>query len=158
MVDMLVKLYDLPNENISGMIPDKIEIKRALAPDKSTIVKWVKKVWGDKWASECDVSFANKPVSCFIALEEKKNIIGFACYEATCKNFFGPTGVDAKFRGKGIGKALLFKCLSSMREDGYGYAIIGGVGEEALKFYSQTVNAIPIEGSAPGIYKSMIGV
>jgi hypothetical protein len=38
------------------------------------------------------------PISCFIAVYEK-SIAGFACYDATCKDFFGPTGVKKEFKG-----------------------------------------------------------
>ena len=53
-------------------------------------------------------------------------MLGFACYDTTHKNFFGPTGVDAAKRGQGIGTALLLATLHAMREAGYMYAIIGG--------------------------------
>lgn len=41
-----------------------------------------------------------------------------------------------------------------MREQGYAYAIIGGVGP--VEFYAKTVGAVVIEGSDPGIYRGMI--
>lgn len=41
-----------------------------------------------------------------------------------------------------------------MRSQGYGYAIIGGVGP--ADFYAETVGATPIEGSDPGIYRGML--
>jgi predicted N-acetyltransferase YhbS len=53
-------------------------------------------------------------------------------------------------RGKGVGSALVLACLHAMRAQGYGYAIIGGVGPE--EFYARTVGAVLIEGSTPGVY------
>jgi GNAT superfamily N-acetyltransferase len=155
-VDMLVKLYNLPPEvpDLEKLKAEGIEFRRAMAIDKLRIVSYVKDTFSEGWASECDVSFSNKPATCFIAVKDKK-IIGFACYNATCFGFFGPTGVSENFRNKGIGKALLLKCLLSMWEEGYAYAIIGWV-DDALEFYKKTVNAIVIEDSAPGIYKRMI--
>ena len=41
-----------------------------------------------------------------------------------------------------------------MKEMGYAYAIIGGVGP--AKFYETTFNAKIIEGSDPGIYKGIL--
>jgi GNAT superfamily N-acetyltransferase len=154
--DMLVKLYNLPNEipNIEKLKEAGIEIKRALPVDKHIIVSYVKNTFSEGWASECDVSLSNMPVTCFVAVKDK-NIIGFACYNATCLDFFGPAGVTEGFRNKGIGKVLLFKCLLSMREEGYAYAIIGWV-EDAIEFYKKTVNAIVIEDSFPGVYQRMI--
>jgi predicted N-acetyltransferase YhbS len=48
-------------------------------------------------------------------------------------------------RKNGIGRGLLFACLEDMRQQGYGYAIVGGVGPTA--FYSKAVGAVLIEGS-----------
>lgn len=159
MADMLVKLFDLQGDEIDrkSLLKDNIEIVRAMPSDKQRIVRWVKDIFGESWASECDVAFSNKPVSCFVAIQNKKSIIGFACYEATCKDFFGPTGVLEGYRGRGIGTVLLFQSLQSMKDTGYAYAIIGGAAESAVDFYKKTVNAYVIEGSSPGIYKNSIG-
>lgn len=158
MPDMLVKLYDLSDEisNLSELKNKGIQIKRALAPDKHKIIEYVKSTFNDNWGSECDVAFSNKPISCFIAVKDKK-IIGFGCYDSTAKNYFGPTGITEEYRKQGIGKALLLKCLLSMREEGYGYAIIGWTNK-AIGFYEWTVGATVIENSTPGIYRRMIEI
>jgi len=155
-LDMLVKLYDLP-DNIPGLKELKkqgILIKRALPVDKHRIIEFIKDTFSKGWASECDTCFSNKPVTCFIAVKEKK-IIGFACYDATARNFFGPMGITYTYRGKGIGRVLLLKCLLSMKEAEYAYAIIGCV-DDAVEFYHKTVNAIIIDDSFPGIFSRMI--
>ena len=154
-MDMLVKLYDLPDfraafERLRGA---EIALRRALAPEKHKVIAWVRKNFSEAWASEADVAFSRQPVSCFLAIERGK-ILGFACHDATCPNFFGPTGVDTGARTKGIGAALLFACLEAMKQAGYGYAIIGGVGP--AEFYVKTVGAIPIAGSEPGIYRGLL--
>ncbi|MDP5272873.1 GNAT family N-acetyltransferase [Chengkuizengella axinellae] len=156
MFDMLVKLYDLSDEIVSleELKKEGITIKRALAPDKFNIIEYVKDEFYDNWAGECDVAFSNKPISCFIAVKDKQ-VVGFACYDATAKGFFGPTGVSENVRGLGIGRALLYKSLISMREEGYGYAIIGAV-DEAADFYKKTVHAVEIENSSPGVYERLI--
>ena len=155
MPDMLVKLYELPDiTDANNKLTEKgIEVRRAIAPEKHIIVDWVRKTFSPAWASECEVAFTNHPVSCYIAVEEG-NLTGFACYDATYRNFFGPTGVGKEARGKGIGKVLLLKCLYAMEAEGYGYAIIGGAGP--VDFYAKSVGATAIEGSIPGIYKGML--
>jgi len=155
MPDMLVKLYELPDaEAYYKKVRDiGIDVRRAIAPEKHIVVNWVRENFGEAWASECDVAFSNQPVSCYIAVEEGK-LIGFACYNATCKGFFGPTGVSLEARGKGIGKALLLKCLYAMEAEGYGYAIIGSVGP--VDFYAGAVGATVIEGSTPGVYRGLL--
>jgi predicted N-acetyltransferase YhbS len=145
-MDMLVKLYDLPDSRASfeRLRQEGIQIRRALTAEKHKVAAW---------ASEAEVAFGRQPVSCFIAVQDGR-IVGFACHDATCRNFFGPTGVDPKARKNGVGTALLFACLEDMRQQGFGYAIIGGVGPAA--YYSKTVGAVPIEGSEPGVYRGLL--
>lgn len=155
MPDMLVKLYELPDAApVLAAVKEKgVDIRRAIAPEKHIVVQWVREHFNEHWASECEVAFSNHPVSCFIATEDGK-MTGFACYDATCKNFFGPTGVDQSCRGKGVGTALLLSCFHAMAAQGFAYAIIGGAGP--TEFYKKTVGAIEIEGSKPGIYRGML--
>lgn len=146
MADMLVNLLDIQDYRpiIDRLKDDGIEIFRALAPDKFRIVEWVKTHSGINAAGECDVCFSNKPISCFIAAKGSK-IIGYACYNATAPDFFGPTKVLEEYQGKGIGKALLLRTLHALRDEGYQYAIIGGVGP--IGFYEKCAGAVLIESS-----------
>lgn len=155
MPDMLVKLYELPDvEPILAAQQEKgVTIRRAKAPEKIPVVNWVAEHFGSRWASETDIGFARQPISTFIALENDQ-LLGFACHDTSCKNFFGPTGVLEVQQGRGIGKALLLICLQAMWEQGYAYAIIGGVGP--AKFYTKVVGAILIEDSSPGIYGGLL--
>jgi len=155
MDDMLVRLYDLPDVTplVTGLADRGIIIRRAMPYEKHLVVDWVRNSFDDGWASECEVAFSNHPVSCYIATQAG-DVIGFACHDSTCKNFFGPTGVAVAKRGAGIGKALLLSCLHAMAGHGYAYAIIGGVGPAA--FYASAVGAVPIEGSSPGIYRDLL--
>src|SRR5579859_1768656 len=145
-MDMLVKLYDLPNSTalFERLLQTGIVIRRALAPEKHKVVAWVKNAFSDGWVSETEIAFSRRPISCFIAIQDRK-IVGFACHDATCPNFFGPTGVEPESRKSGIGTGLLLACLEDMRNQGFGYAIIGGVGP--ADFYAKAVGAMPIEGS-----------
>lgn len=154
MPDMLVKLYHLPPIDKEQMKRGNYQIRRAMAPDKFQVVEWVKEHSGIYAAGECDVSFSHTPISCFIAAREEK-IIGYACYDATAPDFFGPTAVSEEERGKGIGRQLLLASLWAMREEGYGYAVIGSVGPAA--FYEKCVNAVVIPDSSPGIYEDFLG-
>jgi hypothetical protein len=154
-MDMLVKLYALPDsgDTFERLGAAGIETRRALAPERHKVVAWVRHNFSEAWASEVEVAFSRQPISCFIATRQK-NILGFACHDATCPNFFGPTGVEANERKHGIGKALLFNCLEAMKQQGYGYAIIGGVGP--AEFYAKAVGAVPIERSEPGVYRGLL--
>ena len=81
------------------------------------------------FVDECIASLSNNPITCYIAVKDF-NIVGFISYEATAKNFVGPMGIMESERNKGIGKALMLKCLLSMKEMGYAYAIIGSSSEK----------------------------
>lgn len=154
---MLVKLYTLPGlENVLAQQQEAgVDIRRALVLEKHLVVEWVRKTFNPFWANECEIAFSRQPVSCFIAVE-KGQIIGFACHDATYKNFFGPTGVTEVCRGRGTGKVLLLACLHAMKEQGYAYAIIGWVGP--AEFYTKFVGAVEIEDSEPGIYRGFLKV
>lgn len=153
-MDMLVRLYDVQDDTalMAKLKDEGILIKKAMAPDLTKISSWVKDTFGQGWADECTAGILAG--GCWIAVKDKQ-VIGFACYDATLKNFFGPTGVQEDMRGRGIGKALLIRCMISMRENGYAYAIIGSAGP--MDFYKKAVDAVPIEGSVPGAYRNMVG-
>lgn len=155
MTDMLVKLYALPplEAALERQASQGITIRRAIAPEKHHVLAWVRQHFSEFWVSEADSAFANRPVSCWLAVEGPA-LIGFGCYDSTAKGFFGPTGVSEAARGRGTGAALLIACLHDMHAQGYGYGIIGGVGP--IEFYARTVGATIIEDSTPGVYGGML--
>ncbi len=156
MKDMLVRLTELPDvSEIEKKLQrsENMVFRRAIAPEKHLVTEWVMENFGSYWKSEVEVAFSRQPVSCWIA-QRGNTILGFACYECTARNFFGPTGTLEVERGKGIGKVLLTKSLESLREMGYAYAIIGGVGP--AEFYEKAVNAKIIEDSEISIYQHLL--
>ena len=156
MPDLLVKLYGL---NFDGHRKEyfdaDIKIVRALTPDKTKVLEFVRKEFNENWANECERSFSKVPVSCFIAVRDQK-MMGFACYDVTARGYFGPMGVHARERRRGVGTRLLFSCLIDMWDVEYGYAVIGGVADDAIDFYKKAASATVIPGSNPGIYKRMV--
>lgn len=154
MPDMLVNLYQLPDSSdlMKQMEEEGIKIVRALSPDMHKTLEFIEKEFGKGWASEVAASFYQTPVSCYIAVKDHE-IIGFASYDATARGYFGPTGVLESLRGKGIGKALLLKCLEGQREVGYGYSIIGWAGP--VGFYERFCNAMVIPNDKPNIYSRL---
>ena len=155
MPDMLVKLYELDDDwhFLAGQKKQGIVIRKPIGPEKDAVVQWVAENFGPAWASETDCALAALPRTCFMAVEDK-DIVGFACYDATALGYFGPIGVDSSHRQKGTGKALLCACLLDMKLKGYGYAIIGAVGP--AEFYRKAVRAVEIPDSAPGLWRTWI--
>jgi predicted N-acetyltransferase YhbS len=151
MSDMLVNLLRLPPaarcvEELKG---DGVSVRRAQPWELTLVREWVTDNFQRAWADEISVGFARQPVTVFIATREGR-LRGFAAYECTRRNFFGPMGVAEDERGRGLGRALLLAALWGLREMGYAYAIIGGVGP--AEFYARAVGATLIPDSTPGVY------
>jgi len=148
---MLVNLLRLPPPepvlDESGRVG--LAVRRAQPWEMTMVREFVGGNFSLAWADEISVGFARQPVTVFIALREGR-LVGFAAYECTRRNFFGPTGVIEAERGRGTGRALLLASLWGLREMGYAYAIIGGVGP--AEFYERAVGATLIPDSSPGIY------
>lgn len=155
MGDMLVKLYELNDcpELIQSLKNEGVVIKRAIGPEKRLLEEWCRTNFTEHASGEISVAMSRIPSGVVVAIRSGKPI-GYACFDATAKGFFGPTGVLEEYRGKGIGKALLVRTLQAMYEEGYAYAIIGSVGPKS--FYVKNCGAIEIPDSTPGIYANMI--
>src|ERR1700694_3156517 len=104
MPDLLVNLLKLPS--LDQLKDDSVNIRRAQLFEITPVREFFEKNFSVAWADEISVGFANKPVTVVIATRSGR-VIGFAGYECTRKAFFGPTGVVADERGRGVGTALL---------------------------------------------------
>lgn len=155
MIDMLVRLYELPDSTdvYAKVAAEGVTLRRARAFEKHTVAAFAREHFSPKWVSEVEVAMTRQPIACFIATRDQA-ILGFACHDTTQRGFFGPTGVSENARGLGLGKALLMRSLEALREIGYAYAIIGGVGPK--EFYAKNCGAIEIPGSDPGTYTDLL--
>jgi hypothetical protein len=154
MPDMLARLYDLPDSAPyhQRAAAGGFTIRRADPWDRNRLRSFVKEQFGPLWAVEAERAFIHAPITAYLATKGGE-IAGFAVYECTRRGYFGPTGVREDLRDNGLGAALLFRCLESMLEMGYAYAVIGGVGPAA--FYEKVCGAIVIPGSEVGVYASL---
>ncbi len=152
MPDMLCALRDLPTPAplLRDLEAQGITVRRPHPWEKSALRTFNQTHFPGGWADECDVAFTHQPVTAYIALDGE-GIVGFAVYECTRRNYFGPTGVAESHRGKGLGKVLLLAALWGLWEMGYAYAIIGGAGP--VEFYTKAVGAVPVPfAEGRGIY------
>ncbi|HHY49311.1 MAG TPA: GNAT family N-acetyltransferase [Alphaproteobacteria bacterium] len=154
MADLLVRLYDLPElDATERMAAAGIVVRRAIPPEREPILEWIGERFFAGWVGEAALGLGQLPVTVWIAVKDGE-LLGFACHDTSAKGFFGPTGVDENWRGRGIGEALLIATLRGMREAGYAYAIIGDPGP--VEFYRRRLDALEIPGSEPGIYAGML--
>lgn len=149
--DMIAGIMHLPEYTVA----EGVQLKRVFPADKNRVLAFIREHFSEGWACEAENAIMQPPGKCFIAVEDQK-VIGFACYDASAKGFFGPIGVDESQRGRGLGKALLIRTMEAMREHGYAYAVIGWVGP--ADFYRRNVGAEFIPGGEPknSIYSNMI--
>lgn len=62
MADMLVKLYDIPDDwsFLSNQAALGVTIRKPLGPEKHLVTDWVRGRFGDAWASETDVALGHE--------------------------------------------------------------------------------------------------
>ncbi|RFB48018.1 GNAT family N-acetyltransferase [Bacillus sp. dmp10] len=117
-------------------------VRKATPSDFEKLASFVNKEFGERWLHSIEYGFRtykeNSPI--YIA-EQEEVIVGFACYDVVRgkKGLFGPMGTAKQNRVKGVGRQLLHRCLHSMKQDGYEYAIIGQAGP--IEFYERNCNA-----------------
>ena len=121
MADMLVKLFNIsmPVNEEEKLLENGIRIKRALATDRSKIIEYSKTCGGQDYSDEVRAAFANNPITCYIAAKDKE-LIGFACFEATAKNFFGPMAVSEESH---------LSCITVFRNSSLKIVIMGSSGQ-----------------------------
>ena len=149
---MLVNLLCLPpvDEALEELRAAGVIVRRAQPWELTQVREFVRDNFKQAWADEISGGLVRQPSTVFVALRDGR-LVGFAAYECTRRNFFGPTGVVEPERGRGVGRALLLAALGGLRELGYAYAVIGGVGP--AEFYERAVGARLIPDSFPGIYR-----
>ena len=116
------------------------KIRRLERQEEQMFYEWMAGTWSQNWTTEACNSLKNTPVTTFIALDSDDNICGFATYDVTMfRGGFGPTGVEERLRGLGIGKVLFLRCLQDMKTRGYPRCEIAWVGP--ISFYAHTAGA-----------------
>ncbi len=145
--DLLVPLYDLP----AAPEQEGLWVGKPLSQQAPSVLSFIEDNFSSGWKAEAGTAFGSVPPTLIVAVDKVSgSLAGFCCWDCTAKGFLGPIGVHGNFRGKGVGKAVVIAALLSMREAGYGYAVIGAAGP--VEFFQSICDARVIEGSTPGIY------
>ncbi|MGQ9455024.1 MAG: GNAT family N-acetyltransferase [Armatimonadota bacterium] len=104
------------------------------------LLEWMKVEFAGDWqrfAREAITKITTgefRPDNIWIA-HESGRIIGYCQHDNNGR--FGPFGVSASERGKGVGAALLFKCLHAMRAKGFHNAWFLWTDDKVARLYSQ---------------------
>ena len=155
-MDLLVNLYSRSMDalRVRAAAVDAT-IRVALPPEQHIIKDWVRIHFSEYWVSEVTAAMAHQPPGCLVATIEGQ-LVGFACYDATARGFFGPTGVSEDQRGKGLGLALFYHTLAAMKAQGYAYAVIGSAGP--VDFYVKAAGAMSIPSDKEDIYQGLLRI
>ncbi|MEX2224998.1 MAG: hypothetical protein WEB52_00960 [Dehalococcoidia bacterium] len=108
---MLVRLYAPPDSSAydARTAEAGIAVRRMEAWDRAPLQRFILKHFGEAWASEADLAFANgHPTTGFVAMKDGA-IADFAVYECVRRGYFGPTGMREDLCGHGAGTSLLFR-------------------------------------------------
>ncbi len=151
MPDLLVPLYDLPGIQEQ----DGLWVGKPMPHQSPSVLSFIGDNFSNGWKAEASTAFGSVPPTLIVAVDRASGrLAGFCCWDCTAKGYLGPIGIYEGSRGRGVGKAVVLAALHSMREAGYGYAVIGDAGP--VEFFQRICDARVIEGSEPGIYGNPI--
>lgn len=120
------------------------DVRRARAEDRERLLAFVEQHFGAAWRFECEPAFAHSLPRLFL-FDNDGSMGGFAAIDGNNRGlgFFGPTGVAAPLRGRGIGRHLLLAALADLRRLGHERAVIPWT--DALEFYRKSCGAVVTE-------------
>jgi mycothiol synthase len=115
------------------------QVRRAAGGEAPRVLSFIEEHFGRIWRFEAARAFDFDPVRMFVT----NDLSGFAVHDVNNRGlgFFGPTGVIAAMRGRGLGCALLRASLGDLARLGYGRAVIPWT--DALDFYRKCCGAEP---------------
>lgn len=117
-----------------------VTARRAEPGETGRLVSWLREgPWGDStWPLEAERVMAADPPGCHVAVRDGQ-YLGFACHGVNRQGWFGPTGTLPGAQGRGIGTALLRRCLADIAAARQASAQIAWVGP--VRFYARAVRA-----------------
>jgi GNAT superfamily N-acetyltransferase len=115
-----------------------IVLRRAVRADAELLDREITRLFSAAWAFEAVASVERDPVGTHVALGNGR-LAGFATAGLWARNAFGPMGTAPELERRGIGAALLRRCLADLRWAGQQEAVISWVGPEA--FYERHAGA-----------------
>jgi GNAT superfamily N-acetyltransferase len=128
----------LSESAVSGYEPSDADLHRLSEEELPAFRAWMRATWEDEWCREVERVLDREPISCFVATDAT-GYLGFAAYNTNRLGWFGPMGTTQAARGRGIGTALLRRCLRDYLSQGYDECKICWAGP--AKFYVDAVGA-----------------
>ncbi len=123
-VSLLVQLSDdVLNHNELNLKPkykDPFKIYTATKRDSKELVTFVNNEFPGSWSNEVQMAMegANHNSGSIILRDESSNILGFAAFNGSNPQWFGPMGVKESLRKEGFGRILFYEAIKEMMRRG----------------------------------------
>jgi mycothiol synthase len=138
LVDLHARSWDTSADE-ERLAAEGFAFRRLTPADGEEFAAWLTQQWNPTWLAEGLSSYANNPISTFVATYQGR-ICAFASYNvAIFDNGFGPTGTEVALRGRGLGRILFYRCMEDMRQLGHATAEVCWVGP--IAFYAKVADA-----------------
>ena len=115
-------------------------LRRGVVEDADALARHTASKWTEVWARETQAALHRSPSSIFLAFAEGE-VIGFAAHGVLRATHFGPLATHPAWRRIGLGGALTRLALADMVSLGQRIVEIAWVAQDAIPFYSRSVNA-----------------
>ena len=137
-VDLLARDWDTTDAE-ARLGQAGFTFRRLMPGDREQFGAWLREHWSAVWHYEALASYANDPISTFVALADGR-ICAFAAYNTTTfAHVFGPTGTEPALQGRGLGRVLFLRCMRDLQDMGHQAAEICWVGP--IAFYARVADA-----------------
>jgi len=119
------------------------ELRRAERGDaeRERLLGWLGFAHPAAWVFEAARALDHDPPGMHVALAEGE-LCAFACHDGNNRGlgWFGPAATVEAHRGRGVGRALLVRCLLDIAAAGHREAVIAWIGPQP--FYERSVGAL----------------
>lgn len=138
LVELKKEIFNLDNLSIKPKYSSTYTLSSASNDNKDELIQFVSNEFSSSWSNEVKMAMeGSNPNSGSIILQnENMHIIGFAAFNGSNPQWFGPMGVKSDLRKEGFGRILFYEALKEMMRRGIKKTILPWInGKE--EFYPQ---------------------
>ena len=117
-------------------------VRRAAAADRAHLSTAIAAAFSPAWAFEVDRALEHRPAGVHLALDAGGALAGFAAHDGNNQGlgWFGPAGTLPEHRRRGLGEALLLRCLLDVAAAGHARCTIAWIGPR--EFYQRSAGIV----------------